>query len=167
MPKHIAVMPIKAIEKLQPKPGKHRKVAVAPSLYLHLSPTGGRSWIFRYVHKGVKIDMGIGSARELSRDEAIEKVRALQAMRKDGVDPLAARREAVTVGKAIADVPAFKTCALDYHTANMAGWSAGHAAAWLKEMEREIISGDRQAARRSGRCPRRAARARAWLVNAA
>ena len=90
MPKLIAVMPIKAIEKLQPKPGKHRKVAVAPSLYLLLSPTGGRSWIFRYVRKGVKIDMGLGSARELSRDEAIEKVRALQAMRKDGVDPLAA-----------------------------------------------------------------------------
>jgi hypothetical protein len=60
-------------------------------------------------------------------------------MRKAGIDPLAARREAVLAGEAIADGRAFKACALDYHTANIAGWSAGHAAAWLKEMEREVF----------------------------
>jgi hypothetical protein len=132
-------MPVKAIEKLQPIPGKHRKVAVAPSLYIHISPTGGRSWIFRYVRRVVKVDMGIGSARELSRDEAIEKVRELQAMRKAGIDPHAARREAVVAGEAVADVPTFKAACETYHTAQAGTWSASHAAAWLKEMDREIM----------------------------
>lgn len=139
MPKLIAVMPVKAIDKLQPMPGKHRKVAVAPSLYIHISPTGGRSWIFRYVRNGIKIDMGIGSARELSRDEAIDKVRELQAMRKAGIDPLAARREAVIAGEAVSSIPTFKACAEAYHAANAGTWSVAHAKAWLLEMEREIF----------------------------
>ena len=113
MPKLLAAMPVKKIEVL---PGG--RWAVASSLYLFVSPTGGRSWVFRYTGpKGKVVDMGIGSYRELSRDKAIERVAELQAMRKAGIDPLAERRAAVIAGAATAS-PTFKACALDYHTAN-------------------------------------------------
>ena len=130
MPKRILVMPVKAIEKLPP--GFH---AVAECLYLSKTATGGASWVFRYVVKGRKTNMGIGSARELSRDEAIAEVARLQAMRKAGIDPLAERRAAVIAGAATAS-PTFKACALDYHTANAGTWSKSHGAAWLLEMQR-------------------------------
>jgi len=127
-------MPVKAIEKL--RPGKH---ACAPCLYIHVSRTGGRSWVYRYVRSGAKVDMGIGSYRELSRDEAIDKVAELQAQRKAGIDPLTARRDTAKADAEAAGVPTFRAAALGYHKANGGTWSASHAASWLKEMDREVM----------------------------
>jgi integrase len=131
MPKLIATMPVKAIDKLGT--GKH---AVAPFLYLYRKPTGGASWLYRYVANGSKIDMGIGSLRDVSRDDAIAKVAELQALRKAKIDPRAARRE---TAKPVATVPTFKAAALAYHATQAAGWSKSHAAAWIAEMEREAF----------------------------
>jgi integrase len=86
--------------------------------------------------------MGIGSARELSRDAAIEKVAQLQALRRAAIDPLAARREAVIAGEAVTtgtSTRSFRQAVVDYHAAHAKGWSEAHARTWLKEMEREVM----------------------------
>lgn len=132
MPKLISVMPVRQIEKLPP--GKH---AVAPSLYIAVSHIGGRSWVYRFTVAGRKVDMGIGSCRTMTRDDALREVEKLQAQRRAGVDPLTARRQ-----NAAADAvhcPTFRQAAIDFHKSKAKAWSKSHAKAWLLEMEREVF----------------------------
>jgi Arm domain-containing DNA-binding protein len=102
-------MPIRQIEKL--KSGEH---AVAPSLYIAVSPTGGRSWVYRHVRNGRKIDMGIGSCRAMSRDDAMREVERLQTQRRAGVDPLAARRRNAAADAVHCHCPTFRQAAIDF-----------------------------------------------------
>jgi hypothetical protein len=132
MPKLIATMPLKRIDALPA--GRH---AVAENLYLFRSATGGASWVFRYFDGKRKIDLGIGSARAMSRDDAIAKVAELQALRKAGVDPLTERRARVITDAV--KVPTFREAMIAYHAEQAKGWSKSHADAWLKEMERECL----------------------------
>jgi hypothetical protein len=60
-------------------------------LYLQVSPTTSRSWIFRYARHGKSHEMALGSERDVSLAEA--RVKAGEARRQlvSGIDPLAAR----------------------------------------------------------------------------
>lgn len=69
-------------------PGMH---ADGGGLYLQVSSSGGRSWIFRYRLDGRLRDMGLGSARDISLREARELAGRARAVRVAGGDPLADR----------------------------------------------------------------------------
>src|SRR5215469_6907865 len=60
-------------------------------LYLRISSTGAKSWVFRFQLDGKRRDMGLGPFPDISLAEA--RVRATEARRRrhDGIDPLAAR----------------------------------------------------------------------------
>lgn len=62
-------------------------------LYLQVSKTGSRSWIFRYRLNGRLRDMGLGSARDISLQEARQEAAAARGKRALGIDPLTARSE--------------------------------------------------------------------------
>jgi len=75
-------------------PGLH---AVSPGLYIAIGKKiegrpGSRSWIFRYTVAGRKRDYGIGSCRELSRDDAEREIARLRDLRRAGIDPIEQRR---------------------------------------------------------------------------
>src|SRR3954452_16668800 len=76
--------------------GRHMDGTVR-GLSLLVKPTGARSWVLRYQHKGMRHDMGLGPYPELTlakaREEALNHRRALKL---EKVDPLAARRAAET-----------------------------------------------------------------------
>jgi hypothetical protein len=89
MPKTIAKMPLRQIDRLPP--GLY---AVAPGgLYIAIGATGSRSWIFRYCVAGRKRDFGLGSCRDLSRDDAEIEVQKLRVMVRRGEDPIDAKGE--------------------------------------------------------------------------
>ena len=52
--------------------GRHMDGTVR-GLSLLVKPTGGRSWVLRYQHKGVRRDMGLGPYPEVSLAEARER----------------------------------------------------------------------------------------------
>jgi integrase len=71
-------------------------------LYLQVSPTGTKSWIFRYRQAGhrsrncrpVNRDMGLGSADTFSLAEARERAREQRQLLAQGLDPIEQRRQA-------------------------------------------------------------------------
>lgn len=71
------------------KPGRH---ADGGNLYLSISTNGGRRWIFLYRWGGKQLEMGLGSARDISLARARELADTARAQLAEGVNPLAVRR---------------------------------------------------------------------------
>lgn len=67
------------------KAGMH---ADGGGLYLLVSKSGTRSWIFRYRTNGRLRDMGLGSAQDFSLAQARERAAQARRLRADGIDPL-------------------------------------------------------------------------------
>jgi integrase len=116
------------------KPGAHR---VSRGLYLQISPSGGRSWLHRFMLNGVAHNMGLGPCDLVSLAEAREMVLAGRKLLLARIDPLEARRAerrqtAITAARSII----FATCAERYIKAHAAGWRNGkHRAQWTATIE--------------------------------
>jgi integrase len=103
-------------------------------LYLQISGSGARSWIFRYRMGGRKTprDMGLGSLNSVSLAEARKKAYFARSQITNGVDPLEARRSdrakaALNASKSMT----FRECAEAFIRAHREGWrNAKHAAQW-------------------------------------
>jgi integrase len=105
-------------------------------LYLRVTPTGGKFWVYRYMLDGHRRDMGLGAVELFPLAEA--RRRAIDARRlcADRIDPIEARRGTRQAG-AVASPKAltFQACAERYIEANKAGWSsAKHADQWPKTL---------------------------------
>jgi integrase len=115
------------------KPGYQ---AAGKGLYLSISATGTRSWVFRYVFAGKQREMGLGSLDKVGMADAREK--ASEARRKlgNGIDPLAERqrqREATQLEAAKQIL--FDDAASKYIEAHRAGWkNAKHADQWTNTL---------------------------------
>lgn len=106
-------------------------------LYLQVSATGAKTWIFRFSIAGRRRDMGLGSAELVSLAEA--RGRAWEAKRQvvEGVDPIEARKaEAAALALEAAKAMTFQTCAEAYIASKRAGWkNAKHGAQWSATLE--------------------------------
>ncbi|HZR69970.1 MAG TPA: Arm DNA-binding domain-containing protein, partial [Burkholderiales bacterium] len=56
-------------------------------LYLQVSPTISKSWIFRYARHGKSHEMGLGSERDVTLAEARAKASDARRQLAEGVDP--------------------------------------------------------------------------------
>jgi integrase len=101
-------------------------------LWLHVGPTGGKSWLFRFMLDGRAREMGLGALHTIGLAEARERATSARRLLLDGIDPLDARNAARTRRKLeAASAVTFRDCTAKYITANRAGWrSAKHAAQW-------------------------------------
>jgi integrase len=101
-------------------------------LYLNVGPTGGKSWIFRFMLSGRAREMGLGALHTIGLKEARQKALDCRKQLLDGTDPLEARdaeRNARRLNAASAIT--FSECAKKYIAANRAGWRNGkHADQW-------------------------------------
>lgn len=119
-----------------------RKVATAEAagyypdgggLYLQITASGGKSWVFRYRFEGRRPEMGLGPVHTISLAEARELAAAARKQLLAGIDPLAGRREAKAKASMI---PIFWIAATDYIEANKSGWkNAKHADQWANTLE--------------------------------
>lgn len=124
-------------------------------LYLLVRPPGarqtevgekdaGRFWLFRYRVDGRMREMGLGSADgkgSVSLKEARLKAADLNAVVKNGIDPLAKRdeeeaaRKAATIA-ALAKSKTFREVAALYVAAHEAGWrNEKHRDQWIRTLE--------------------------------
>jgi integrase len=102
-------------------------------LYLRVTSTGTKSWIFRYKRNGITHDMGLGPAGTISLARARELAAEARRQRLQGLDPIKARdaqRAAAKRGEASAVT--FKDCAERFIASHEAGWRnpAKHAKLW-------------------------------------
>jgi integrase len=101
-------------------------------LYLRISPTGARSWVFRFQLGGKRRDMGLGPYPDISLAEARGKAVEHRKQRHDGIDPLAAKaaqRQAQRLFAAKGRT--FREVAEEFIGRNEMGWrSTKHRQQW-------------------------------------
>jgi integrase len=130
------------------KPGLH-----CDGLGLYLQVTIGadgrrnRSWLFRYVTPEIVVsergrqrqrtrDMGLGAYPDVGLAEARERAATARRLRRDGLDPIEARRaERAKQSAAAATTMTFDQCRDAYIAAHRAGWrNPKHAAQWTSTL---------------------------------
>ena len=72
------------------KPGYYPDGA---NLYLQVSATGSKSWIFRFTVAGKQREMGLGPLTAFTLAEARQRAQRQRQLLADGLDPLAIKRE--------------------------------------------------------------------------
>ena len=106
-------------------------------LYLQVSASRSKSWIFRYSMNRRTREMGLGSLDAVSLAKAREKAAEARKLLADGIDPIEARIEKRIAEDADrAKAITFAKCAEKYVAAHRAGWkNAKHAAQWTATLE--------------------------------
>jgi integrase len=101
-------------------------------LYLRVSSTGSKSWVFRFQLDGKRRDMGLGPFPDISLAEARTKALAHRKQRHEGIDPLAAkaaRRQAERL--TAAKDRTFREVAEEFIGRNEAAWrNVKHRQQW-------------------------------------
>jgi integrase len=124
---------VKKIESLK-KIGYH---ADGDNLYLQVSSSNAKSWIFRFSFDGKRREMGIGSYPEITLEKARESAIELRRLVKSGVDPIEQRKADQAAKRAErSNTVSFEFCASNYIDAHRHGWkNAKHAQQWANTLE--------------------------------
>src|SRR3981189_2467074 len=81
-------------------------------LYLQVSGSGTKSWVFRFKDAGRLREMGLGPLHTIGLAEARQRAQDCRRSRLDGLDPIEARRAQRTAAKLdAAKAVTFKACA--------------------------------------------------------
>jgi hypothetical protein len=122
----------KAVEK-KSKPGYYCDGA---DLYLQVSPSLSKSWIFRYTRFAKTREMGLGSLRDFSLAEARERARKFRKVLSDGKDPIEVRDAQIAQERAqSANTLTFAECAERFIKAQKHGWkNEKHIAQWRRTL---------------------------------
>jgi integrase len=111
------------------KPGYHGD---GGGLWLQVSPTKSKSWIFRYTIAGKQREMGLGSLKTIDLAKARAKARECRELLLDGGDPLAKRRDS-KAARALSQAKriTFDQCAAAYIEAHRGSWkNPKHIGQW-------------------------------------
>lgn len=111
-------------------PGYH---ADGGGLYLQVTASGAKSWVFRYRFEGRRPEMGLGPLHVIGLTDARAAADAARKMVQSGQDPLAGRRAAAV---ATSSIPTFWEAAVAYIAERQAGWTnPKHAGQWTSTLE--------------------------------
>ena len=118
-------------------PGLHSDGEVR-GLYLRVSEHGSRGWLLRFMLRGRRRDMWLGSSSELSLAEAREAARSARKLIKAKVDPIEHRRrdQAEAVRLDGLRTWTFTKAAQAVHETLAPGWkNEKHAAQWIATLQ--------------------------------
>lgn len=102
-------------------------------LYLQVTASGAKSWVFRYRFEGKRPEMGLGPLHVIGLVEARDAAGAARKMVQAGQDPLAGRRAAAV---ATSSIPTFWEAATAYIAEREAGWTnPKHAGQWTSTLQ--------------------------------
>lgn len=141
MPRKAKELTALTVSKLK-EDGRHAVGGVAG---LHLRISGGsRSWVLRLVlspgdssSPGRRADIGLGGYPEVSLAEARDRARELRRKAREGVDPVAERRQVkARQVRQIQKAKTFAECAQAYLVSHRASWkNAKHGQQWASTLE--------------------------------
>ena len=125
------------------KPGRY---CDGDGLYLLVKKSGSRFWVYRYRLAGIKMrEAGLGRAGDgrncVSLSDARDRASVFFRQVKAGIDPLAAKKDALVAAKAAAQDKmirrvTFRETAARYVESHAAGWrNAKHKAQWSSTIE--------------------------------
>lgn len=133
MAREVHRLSAKVVEKAK-RPGYY---ADGGNLYLQVSSSLTKSWIFRYTRQGRSHEMGLGSGRVFSLAEARSKASDTRRLLGEGLDPISAREGRRTRERLEkASTLTFAKCAEKYIAAHRAGWrNPKHISQWENTLE--------------------------------
>jgi integrase len=107
------------------------------NLYLHVGPTGGKSWVFRFMLGGKAYEMGLGPVHTIGLKMARATATEYRRLCLAGINPLAARdADRALRRRETAKAVTFRTCAEQYIVKHQAGWKNDrHTAQWTSTLE--------------------------------
>lgn len=128
MPKRAAGLTARQVQTMK-DPGLF---ADGNGLYLQITETGAKTWVFRFSVKGRRRDMGLGSITTVTLADARLKALDAKKLVGAGVDPIEAKRTQVAnQALAAAKAMTFRQCAEAFIESMRAGWSnEKHAGQW-------------------------------------
>lgn len=104
-------------------------------LYLQIGPTGGKSWLFRYMIDGKAYNMGLGPVHTISLAEARTRAKEARNLLLEGKNPREERDAALAARKAV-QRKTFREATADCIEALRPGWkNAKHADQWGNTLE--------------------------------
>jgi integrase len=106
-------------------------------LYLQVTASGAKSWIYRFSLNGRAREMGLGPLHTVSLSDARVKATDCRQLRLAGVDPIEVRKEGVAAARLeSAKAITFKDAAEAYIETHRAGWrNAKHANQWRATLD--------------------------------
>jgi integrase len=101
-------------------------------LYLSVTPSGSKSWVFRFRQSGKLREMGLGPTHTVTLAEARDAAQTCRKLRLEGIDPIANRHAAkATARLEAAKATTFQQCAESYLEAHRPSWqNSKHASQW-------------------------------------
>ena len=117
--------------KKQTTPGRYSD---GNGLYLIVDPSGAKRWLQRLSVQGKRCDLGLGSVRLVSLDNAREQALINRRVARAGGDPAAKRRHEKGLS-----MP-FKDATFEVYKANLPVWgNKKHATQWFATMENHVF----------------------------
>ncbi len=106
-------------------------------LYLQISKSGSRSWIYRYFSDGKSHDHGLGSFKVLALAEARDAALQCRKLRAQGFDPISEKKKRrVAAQLEAAKSISFKDCVEQYLEAHKSAWKNNrHTWKWGRSLE--------------------------------
>lgn len=106
-------------------------------LYLQVSSTLSKSWIFKFVRDKKATEIGLGSQVDVSLEEARDKATDYRKLLKQGINPLAEKRKVERdLQLSVAKFMSFADCAEAYIEVNRHGWkNPKHAQQWSNTLK--------------------------------
>jgi hypothetical protein len=123
------------------KPGRYGDGA---GLWLQVSKTGSKSWIFQYTSAGKERQLGLGSLNTVPLSDARKRAKAAREQVSQGVDPIAAKKElrAQTMLEEAKGLT-FKEAATDYIAAKSPEWrNPKHRQQWSSTLADAALARD-------------------------
>jgi integrase len=118
-------------------PGVYRD---GQGLLLRVEPNGAKRWVLRVTFRGKRHDIGLGSARGVSLQEARERAAERRKDVREGRDPVAAQRAVRST------IPTFAEATAIVHEHHREGWANGkHVEQWINTLRDQAfpIIGDK------------------------
>lgn len=114
------------------RPGRY---ADGGGLYLQITPSGNKSWIFRYERFGREHNMGLGPLHTISLAEARQSAQQARKYLLQNIDPLARKRQRRRRPSIRPEHKRFEACAEEYIKEHAAGWrNDKHQQQWANTM---------------------------------
>src|SRR4051812_32606132 len=113
------------------------RYADGDGLYLRVSETGAKSWIYRYMLNGKVHEMGLGPLSAFTLAQARKRATECRNLKWAGNDPILARKAArVEARLEAARSITFEDAATAYVLAHKAAWkNEKHAAQWTSTLK--------------------------------
>ncbi|AXK40694.1 tyrosine-type recombinase/integrase [Crenobacter cavernae] len=132
-------MPLTDLAIRQAKPqDKPYHLADGGSLFLEVTPAGGKLWLFRYRFAGKPGKLSFGKYPAVTLAEARDKAAQARRQLEEGANPGHAKKVAKVAAK-VAAANAFEAIAREWHANELPRWTEGHAVRVLESLEADAF----------------------------